>query len=165
MTTPEDDWSEGWINPITDAIVSMIKMTGYFDKVQGFEPDRKPGSGMTAAVWFAGMRCIGAASGLDKSTAMVTFMIRLYQNRMMEPKDIIDPRLSAAASNIIRRYHDDFDFDGAVGHVDLLGAYSDGLTSVSGYLDQDKSIFRVIDISVPCVVYNVWTQDKGGENG
>jgi hypothetical protein len=152
------DASESWVNDIFDAVVSDVQASGYFDKVNTHEPKRKPGNGLTAAVWLQALTPIGAISGLSATSARLLFILRLYSNMLKEPQDGIDPRLTQAASNIMRRYHDDFDFGGTIRNVDLLGAHGVALEAQAGYLEQDGVMFRVMDIQIPCLVNDVWPQ-------
>jgi hypothetical protein len=152
MTTP--DASESWIDPIFDAVVSNIQRTGYFDKVNTHEPKRAPGSRLTAAVWIQSV-IPTVVSGINSTSAVMTFIIRIYQNFKSQPEDMIDPSMLRAACNIIRQFHDDFDFDlpDLIRNVDLLR-----MSLNAGYVEQDKSMFRVMDIMIPVIVNDVWPQ-------
>jgi hypothetical protein len=150
--------SEEWTDDIVDAIVSDAQMSGYFDKVNTHEPKRAPGSGLTAAVWLEAIDPISLNSGLASTSARLVFKLRIYQSMLMEPQDLIDPRLTKAVANLMRRYHDDFDFAGTIRNVDLLGAFGVSLSAVTGYLDIDGKMFRVADITIPCLVNDVWPQ-------
>jgi len=156
MTAP--DASESWLDPIFDAVVSDVQGSGYFDKVNLHEPKRKPSRGLTAAVWVQSMAPVPAQSGLAQTTALIVFMVRMYSNMLKEPQDMIDPELMRAASNLMRRYHDDFDFAGAIRNVDLLGSGGIPLSCIAGYLEIDNAMFRVMDLVVPCLVNDVWIQ-------
>lgn len=157
MTNPSEP-NEEWIDPIFDAVVSDIQRSGYFDKVNMHEPKRKPGRGLTAAVWVQSMDPIGQISGLASTSGRVVFMVRLYANMLQEPQDAMDPNMIKATSNIIRRYHDDFDFGGMIRNVDLLGAFGIALAAQAGYLEQDDTMFRIMDITVPCLINDIWPQ-------
>lgn len=157
MTTPGPD--ETWLDPIFDAVVSDAQASGYFDKVNLHEPKRKPGTRLTAAIWVQNLKPI-TLSGLASTSALVLFMLRIYSNMLQEPQDMIDPRLLKAASHLIRRYHDDFDFGGAIRNVDLLGAHGVALEATAGYLEQDNAMFRIMDLTIPCIVNDVWPQVK-----
>lgn len=154
------DSSEEWIDDILDAIVSDIQMSGYFDRVNEHEPKSSPGHGITAAVWCDRIENVGRASGLAITAALLTFVVRTYKRMNAPPEDTIDRTMMKAVSNLSRRYHDDFDFSGAIGHVDLLGAYSQGMYAQAGYIEVDKTNFRVFDLYIPCIVYDVWPQAK-----
>ena len=162
MTTPLPDISESWIDPIIDAVVSDIQLSGYFDKVQTHEPKSAPGTDLTASLWFLALDPIPEGSGLAATSARLAFNVRLQQNMLYEPQDLIDPNLLRACANLIRRWHDNFDFDldPMVRNVDCLGAYGTPLKAVSGYVEQDtpSRMYRVIDIELPIIVNDVWPQ-------
>lgn len=150
--------SEAWVDPIFDAIVSDVQASGYFDRVNQHEPKRKPGRGITAAIWLQAVDPIPAASGLSATAARLVFIVRSYTNMLRESQDLIDINQVKAMSNLMRRYHGDFDFEGAIRNVDLLGHFGIALALQSGYVDQDKQWFRTMDLRVPCIVNDVWAQ-------
>ena len=156
MTTP--DASESWIDPIFDAVVSDAQMSGYFDKVNQHEPKRAPNTGVTCAIWVQSMEPIALISGLATTSGRIVFTLRMYSNMLKEPADAIDPNMMRAMSNLMRRYHDDFDFAGAIRNVDLLGAHGIPLSAVSGYLEIDKKEFRIVDLTIPCLINDIWPQ-------
>lgn len=155
LTTSEN---EQWLDDILDAVVSDAQLSGYFDKVNTHEPKRKPGSGLTAAVWVQSIDPIPLASGLASTSARIVFMLRIYSNMLKEPQDAIDPEVIKALSNLMRRYHDDFDFGGVIRNIDLLGSYGVALAAQAGYLEIDGTNFRIMDLTVPCLVNDVWPQ-------
>lgn len=150
--------SEEWLDDILDAVVSDAQRSGYFDKVNTHEPKRSPGTGLKAAVWVQAIDPIPLASGLASTSARIVFMLRIYSNMLKEPQDAIDPEVMKAVSNLMRRYHDDFDFEGTIRNVDLLGSYGVALAAQSGYLEIDGANFRIMDITIPCLVNDVWPQ-------
>lgn len=156
MTTP--DQSEEWLDPIFDAVISDVQASGYFDKVNAYETKRRPLTKMTAAVWLQSIDPIALASGLASTSALIVFIVRMYMNMLREPQDGIDPLMAKATSNIMRRYHGDFDFGGVIRNVDLLGHFGTSLRAEAGYQEIDKVNFRVMDITVPCIVNDVWPQ-------
>lgn len=163
MTTPDE--SEAWIDPIFDAVVSDAQSSGYFDKVNMHEPKAKPGYGLTAAIWVQSIEAVGAISGLKTSCARIVFMLRIYTNMLMEPQDMIDPMMLKAVSNLMRRYHDDYDFEGAIRNVDLLGQTGDPLKAEFGYIafgPRDAEVmYRACTLTIPCLVNDVWPQNSG----
>jgi hypothetical protein len=157
MTAP--DGSEEWINTILDAVVSDVAATGYFDYVNEHEPLRKSRGGITAAVWVQHLEPIGALSGLASTSGRILFTVRLFKNMQDRPTDEIDPRMWQAASSLMRRYHDNFDFNNTIRNVDLLGSFGVKLFAQAGYLPISEGVvFRIIDIQVPCLVNDIWPQ-------
>jgi hypothetical protein len=150
--------NEAWLDDILDAVVSDAQRSGYFDKVNLHEPKRKPGTGMTAAIWVQSIEPIGVISGLSSTSGKIVFTLRMYQQMFKDPPDMIDPTIMKAVSNLMRRYHDDFDFEGAVRNVDLLGAFGTALSAQAGYLEIDKTEYRIMDMTIPCLVDDIWPQ-------
>lgn len=158
MTLPTAD--ETWLDPIFDAVVSDVQASGYYDRVNLHEPKRKPGSGLTAAIWVQNIQPLGEASGLAISSGLLIFQMRSYMNMLKESQDSIDPAMLKAVSSIIRRYHDNFDFglDPVVRNVDVFGQFGTKLSATAGYLEQDGTMFRIMDLMVPVVVNDIWPQ-------
>lgn len=156
MTTPTS--SESWVEPIFDAVVSEYQRSGYFDKVNSHEPRRKPSKGLTAAVWLQSVRPLPQRSGVDSTSGILTFTGRSYMNMFKEPNDMIDVWMMRANAHLMRLMHDDFDFGGVISNVDLLGAFGTPLSLLSGYLDQDATKYRIMDLTIPCVVNDIWPQ-------
>lgn len=150
--------NEEWLDDIFDSVVSDVQRSGYFDKVNLHEPKRKPPNGLTAAIWVASLDPIPLASGLASTSARIVFTLRIFQGMLMEPQDMIDPNMTKAMSNLMRRYHDDFDFGGTIRNIDLLGQFGVALAAASGYLDIDGTVFRIMDLTIPCLVNDVWPQ-------
>jgi hypothetical protein len=157
MTSP---YSESWVDPIFYAIERFLKKSGLLSKAGIGEPKSAPtGPKIQAALWVQSIRAIGLASGLNASTAHVLFIVRLYSNFKSVPEDRIDPDMMRAASNVIRQLSDNFDFEGTIRNVDLLGHHGDPLSCEAGYLEVDNKHYRIMDIRVPCIVNDVWTQN------
>ena len=156
MTSP--DASESWIDPIFDAVVSDAQISGYFDRVNTHEPKSKPGKGLTSAIWVQEISPLPQASGLSITSGRILFINRCFSNMLKEPQDAIDPELTRAVSNLVRRYHDDFDFGGIIRNVDCLGQFGVSLSAVAGYEEIDGTMFRIMDISIPCIVNDIWAQ-------
>lgn len=143
----------------TDAAMSHAMATGRFELVNGHEPKNAPSTGgLTAAVWTDRITPVGRASGLDSVTAVVVLSVRLYASALSEPADAIDPDMVAAADDLCRAYTGDFTLGGLVKNVDIFGMYGTSLDVRAGYLTQDGQLYRVLTISVPCVVNDLWTE-------
>lgn len=150
--------NEAWLDDIFDAVVSDAQRSDYFEKVNQHEPKRAPNTGLSAGVWVQSIDPIAGQSGLAATAGRIVFVIRIYSNMLKEPQDAIDPQVMKAVSNLMRRYHDDFDFGGAIGYIDLLGGYGVALAGQAGYLEIDGKMFRIFDITIPCIVYDIWPQ-------
>lgn len=143
---------------LVDAIASHALTLGVFDRCQQHEPKSAPGHGLSCAVWAQQIQPVPRVSGLAVTAARVEFCVRLYANMLREPQDGIDPALMGALDLLMAAYSGDFTLGGLVHMVDLLGAYGEPLAARAGYLSQDNRLYRVFDITLPCVVTDCWDQ-------
>lgn len=145
------------ISGILDAVVSHAMASGHFEAVNGHEPANPPGHGLTCAVWADRVTPV-RSSGLGSLSALVVFNVRLYTSMQAEPADAIDPNLIAAVDALGAAYSGDFTLGGLVRHVDLLGANGQPLDVRAGYISQDGVLYRVLTISLPCIVNDLWEE-------
>lgn len=156
MTTPSP--LEEKIDGVLDAIVSHAQATGYFSGVNASEPKSTPVTEMTCAIWLQRIRPIPARSGLDRTSGLVIFNCRLYIGMFTEPQDYIDPRMTKATSALMAAYSSKFTFGGLISNVDLLGAHGFPLEGMAGYITIGTTKFRVMTITIPCVMNDLFTQ-------
>lgn len=143
---------------IINAVVSHAAASGHFEKVNGHEPKNAPGKGLTAAVWVQRLTSIARRSGLAATSALLIVNLRVYSNMVAEPQDAIDPNVVAAVDALMTAYGGDFTLGGLVAEVDLLGQYGTALAAEAGYLSQDNKMFRVMTLTIPLVLNDVWSQ-------
>lgn len=143
---------------ILEAVQSHAAGLGHFRRVNRHEPKNAPGTDLTAAVWVQRVAPLALASGLAATSALVVVNIRAYTPMIAEPQDEIDPRLVDAVDALVNAYSGDFTLGARVRNVDLLGQFSEGLSAQAGYLEQDRKMFRVMTITLPLVVSDVWSQ-------
>ncbi len=142
---------------LTNAIASHAAASGYFDRVNTHEPKNAPGNGLSCAIWFA--RVAGAqSSGLNATSALVVFNVQIRQNMLVEPQDQIDGDMLAALDALIGAYAGDFELGGNVRCVDLRGMTGTALEAEAGYVNQDGKLYRAINITLPLVVNDVWSE-------
>ena len=145
-------------NAILDVPRSHAMASGVFENVEGHEPKNGPKNGITAATWVQDIAPLGEASGLTSTSGLLVLMFRIYQNFLAEPPDAIDPNMLTAADVMMTALSGDFTLGGTVRNIDLLGEFSEGLRGRAGYLNQDSKVYRVMDISIPVVINDLWTQ-------
>lgn len=143
---------------VVDELESLCAATGLFRQVNTHEPKRAPDAKLTAAVWFTRYRPGGGASGLSQTSAILDFNIRMYTNMLQEPPDAIDPSLVVALDTVLTSIHADLTLGGNVRNVDVFGETGQPMDATSGYLDIDGTMFRVVDIRIPCIINDAWAQ-------
>jgi len=143
---------------ILSAVESHALALGHFDRVNRHEPKSAPGNGVSAAIWVQNLRPVAAASGLAATSARLELSVRVYLNMLQEPQDAIDTNIMTAVDALMAAYSSDFDLGGLVRNVDLLGAHGDPLQADAGYLEQDRKLYRVVVITLPLIVSDLWAQ-------
>lgn len=143
---------------LVDNVVSVAQASGLFDRVNAYEPKQPPGNGLTAAVWTQSIAPYAQVSGLDVTSVRIEFTMRLFTNMMAEPQEAIDPNLMNATSTLMNLFTGDFTLGNSVFVVDLLGMAGRPLTAQAGYVDVGGKLFRIMDITVPLIVADVWMQ-------
>lgn len=148
------------INPegTLSAVTSHASALGVFDAVNGHEPMRKPGRGITAAFWVQSVGPARGGSGMSSTSIRLAVRGRLYTSLLTKPLDRIDPNLLGACGKLMAAYSSDFTLGGIVRKVDLLGQFGDGLEANAGYLQHDDGTYRIYDINLPLIINDVWEQ-------
>lgn len=143
---------------LVDAAVSHAQALGVFERVNAHEPKNAPGNGLSAAVWAQSLWPVPRGSGLASTTARLVLNVRIYSNMVAEPQDMIDPNVISAVDLLMNAYSGDFELGGNVRNVDLLGQAGVPLSAEAGYLNQDGRIYRVMTITLPLIINDVWSQ-------
>lgn len=150
--------SEAWIAEIITAAGDYLAASGHFELTDNHEPVVQPTVGLTAGVWPQTIEAYQGGSGVNTTSMVLVLNIRMYRPIASGPGDYIEQDMLRAASGIIREWNGDFDLSGAVDHVDVLGMTGYKIRATAGYLEVESTTYRIMDIQLPCVVYNAWNQ-------
>lgn len=142
---------------ILDALYSHAARSGLFKQVLKHEPKSAPRS-TTYSVFLDQIVPFRERSGLDSVSALELFIGRIYLDFLQQPEDNIDRDMLMAVDALMTNYIGDLDFGDADVELDVLGQYTNGVLSKAGYIKHDNTMFRVIDISLPVIVNDVWTE-------
>ena len=146
------------VRTLVAKVESVAMKTGQFRTVNFHEPKSAPASGLRLAIWAQSIEPLGAASGLNATSGYVVLDARIYGNMLQKPEDEIDPRVMTAATVLLAAYSADFTLGGTVRNVDLTGMYGVKLGAQAGYVTIDSKMFRVMTVTVPCVINDLWSQ-------
>lgn len=147
------------LSALLDPIVSHALAAGVFDEVQTHEPKSAPGNGLTYAVFVNAIAPAIGGSGLTATTVRVELIGRIYKPFVSQPEDLIDSNVTDALDILFDAYSGDFEMGGTTHTgIDLLGAYGQGLAMRAGYQTIDKTVFRVLDITIPIIVNDAFVQ-------
>jgi len=140
-------------------LVDITLRTGAVDRVNRHEPKSKPGLGLSAAVWLNSLGpAPGARHALNRTTGLVVINERLTIPMLSPPEDEIDPALYRAVGLIIEGISEDFTLGGVCKNVDLLGESGQALSAAAGYYSQDGTPYRVMMLTIPLIVNDLWGQ-------
>lgn len=146
------------IADLMDKAVSHAMACGHFELVNGHEPVNQPlNSGLTAAVWAEQITPV-RSSGLNSTSVLVVLQIRVYSSTKTEPLSAIDPTTVAAVDALCSAYVGDFTLGGLVRQVDIRGQHGVRLEVRAGYLQQSGDVYRVMTITLPLVVNDLWEE-------
>lgn len=149
-----------WLTPIVDAVVDHAARLGRFETVNRHEGVSPPGHGLTAEVWARRIRPTGRMSGLAATSVVLLLTLRVKMPAVAEPRDEIDPVMTAAVSHLLAEFNGDLTLGGRVMSVDVFGAWGLGpLEAQAGWLPADNQRrHRVVDVSLPLLIEDLWVQ-------
>jgi hypothetical protein len=142
---------------ILDKVVSHALALGTFAKVNTHEYKAAPGKGLFCEIWAETIA--PARSGLDVTSAVLTLNIRIRSDMIAEPQDGIDPAILDAVDELMDAYTGDFQLGGTSRNIDLLAGSTPGLRADAGYLDHGGKLFRIVTITMPIIINDVWNQE------
>jgi hypothetical protein len=143
---------------IIGAVQSHAASIASIETVVTNEPKSAPGDGISCAIWFSEIAPVPGASGLGSVSVLLTLMVRVMKPMLSQPYGQIDPDMLAVTDLLMAAYAGAFTLGGEVRDVDLLGMYGSKLMARAGYLTLDKYMYRVVDITLPLVINDLWTE-------
>lgn len=143
---------------VFDAVKSHALTTGLFRSVATHEPKNAPANGPHMALYVSGIRPIDS-SGLNSTSALVVITGRIYLDiELTEPHDEVDPDLVAATDTYMGKLIGDYTLGGNVRAVDVRGGEGTPLQAQAGYITIDQTTFRSMDITIPVLINDAWTE-------
>lgn len=142
---------------ITD-VQSHAQTLAVFEQVITAEPKSAPGEGLTCAIWVDQMTPVAGGSGLAVTTGRLVLMVRIFKPMLSPPYGQIDPDIISAADSLFAAYIGAFTLDGKVRNVDVFGQHGIPLSARAGYVSIDKQMFRLMDITLPLIINDLWNE-------
>lgn len=154
-------FNDAAIDSILNSIVSYALESGRFDSVNEHEPKNVPPTEVAFAVWVQNVKSI-RGSGQASTSGCLTLNGRIYMNFRSQPFDYIDPKITAAAADLMGLFNGNFQFGGIadIRNVDILGTYGTPLSATAGYVEIDRTVFRVMTIVLSIVINDMWIQSS-----
>jgi hypothetical protein len=151
------------LEEILNSLVSFTLRLGIFQRVQQHEPKSAPRNNLTAALWLQTMVPAIGESSLDATSLRVVWYLRIYQNFLSMPEDMIDPSVMRAMAAVMEALSADFDLDlPAVRAIDLLGMTGPPMGAEAGYVPMGppnaQKIYRCMTLTIPIIVDDAFVQ-------
>ena len=132
-------------------LTSHAKDLKVFDRVNSHDPDSTPGKGLSCSITLGPIAADPAASGLSAVSGEITFLIRIWSSLMQKPLDAVDPAVLGAVMVLLGEYSGHFTLGGTVRDVNVLA-----LKAQPAYLNHEGKEFRVIEITLPIIVNDLF---------
>ena len=145
-------------NAILQAVQDHALSSGLFETVNMHEPKNAPGNGLVAAYWIDYIGPAASQSGLNKTTGLLVITGRIYSSMYQTPYDDIDPNILSAVTTLMGAYSASFTLTAKVRNIDLQGISGRKLEAQAGYVSIDNKMMRVMDITIPMIVNDIWNQ-------
>lgn len=147
------------IGSVLDKLVSHALASGHFESVNEFKVDEPSGSGIVIGIWGDDITPL-KSSGLASTSVRITFKVRLFSSTEAAPESYLERAMVDATSALLTAYSGDFELGGDVGarNIDLLGSEGQPLSANAHYMNLSGVIFRVMDITLPVLINDVWDQ-------
>lgn len=140
---------------ILDQVESLAAQIGVFDRINKHEPKSAPGTGYSLAIFVQAIDPI-RGSGLNSTSIRLEFREHIYTSMLSEPQDGIDTDSIRLTDLLLEQYSAHFTLGGEARHIDVMGAYGTSLSARAGYIDIDNKKYRVMEITLPIIVDDVW---------
>jgi len=132
------------------AIQSHLLAAGYFRHVQIGEPKAAPSERFTAAIFMEAIEPYDIP--LDTICALYKIMVRVYDNMTHEPQEDVELQMAIVVDKVMNDLAGDFSLGGEARNIDMAQ-----LSTRWTYLDVDRTMFRIADISISIIVNDVAT--------
>jgi hypothetical protein len=144
---------------IFNALISHAQGTGVFTNVNGHEPKSAPSlADQVNLALFGGPIVPVQSSGLNSVSVRWQIDGRVFMNAFSEPADDIDPEIAIATATYFAALVGDFTLGGLVRHIDVFGSDGEPMEATPGYMEQDKKVFRVMDLRIPLIINDLWEE-------
>jgi hypothetical protein len=144
---------------LRDKVITKLLGTGRFQAVNGHQPLSQPVGPASASVWAGPIDVVPRRSGLDTVKYRLQLFVSVYVP-LQDPLDVVEVMVVDTSLAILDLVVTDFQLDGAVDHVDLLGTYGEPVGSSLGYLRIDQHDYRTATITIPLILADTDDSDE-----
>lgn len=140
---------------IFEALERHALALGVFGAVNRFEPTSAPVLGSSMLLTLSGGRLDPVlSSGLSSISYRWQIEGRVYRADMI-PDETVEPELMTAVVALFTSLAGEYALGGLIRHVDFYGSDGERLSATPGWLQQDETVFRTIDLIIPLIINDV----------
>lgn len=151
-------FNDAAVTAVYAALESHAKAMNRFQDVNMQEPAGSPATGLYCTIVVGPIQPFAAGSGLRKTTGRIEFHVVVWSQAAKRQVDPVDPKVLSAALALMAAYNADFDLGGLIRNVDVMQ-----VTGMPGWIEFSGSQCRAIDVTLPLVINDMFTQEATGE--
>lgn len=140
-------------NALFASLQSYAEKLALFQAVDTHEPANAPGNRLYCSIVLASVRADGNISGLAEASGTVTFSVRIWSAAMQRPLDSIDPEVLGAAMAYMGALSGGLTLGDTIRNIDIFG-----MDAQTKWADFQGKQYRLIEITVPAVINDLWTE-------
>lgn len=148
------------LRDIQEQLVSHSERLGWFDHVAIGDIESAPAGGLVCAWTIDGFVPDPSTSGLNTTSVIVIATARIYRNQTAHPNEGVPVAVLEAVDDFIESLHTDLKLDRDDSTVDLFGFGQNRMGANAGLLEFNGTIYRFVDVTIPILVKDVWTQQN-----
>jgi hypothetical protein len=149
------NFNQAAVTALQAAVISEASQLSAFGRVFAHEPRNAPGVSLTLALWLGPIRPV-TTSGLANVSGSVTYMGRIYKSMAganAKEDDAIDAAVLSALAQLYGAFSGGFTLGETVRNIDLFG-----MSATPGYLEQDGKFFRIVELVIPIIINDLWSE-------
>lgn len=141
-------------------LTSHAKSLGIFERVEFREPVNKPASGVALALWVNDYRPPPAGSGVAETSMVLDVRATVYCPLGTGKRSAaeVEALVLYAVHRVIKVLSNDFELEGMVRSIDLLGMTGEAMHADFGHLQYEDTWYRIGEITVPLIINDIYEQ-------
>lgn len=144
---------------VLDALTDHAERLGVFDIVMEGDPVGLPGDQMVLS-WNADSgRPERTMSGLAATSILLTVIGRTFISNKVSPMAGLERKLLVVVDTVMESFHAQIQLGETDMHVDVLGQSGVDLRWQAGFVPVDDELYRVVDITIPVIITDMYAQE------
>jgi hypothetical protein len=142
-------------------LTSHAKSLGIFVQVEGGrDPAPKPVGGLAVVFWINDYRPPPAGSGVASTSMVLDMRASVFCPLGTGKRDAmaVEALVLYATHRLMKVLSNDFELDGLVRAIDLLGMTGEAMHADFGHLDYEDTWYRIGEITLPLIINDVYEQ-------